>query len=191
MNSGRFEALIDAVVAIIITIIVLEIPLAASGTWESLFELRLEFITYVVSFIVCFSFWNYHQNIFSIVNKVNYKILWINGIGLLILSFLPYFTIFVANNFYSLVAQSFYGLDYLLIVILNNISSIILKREDKGNIALQIGVDTRIGPLISYIIIGIGYIIGFLFYPPAIIFSCLFALFASIHLYNLYKKIKN
>ena len=44
MNSERFEAFIDAVLAIIITIIVLEIPLASTGTWSSLFEIKLDFI---------------------------------------------------------------------------------------------------------------------------------------------------
>ena len=68
METDRFEALVDAILAIIITIIVLEIPLASAGTWGSLYELRYEFIIYAVSFIVCFNFWNYNNNLFSIVN---------------------------------------------------------------------------------------------------------------------------
>ena len=44
MQSERFEALIDAVLAIIVTIIVLEIPMASGGSWEALFELKLDFI---------------------------------------------------------------------------------------------------------------------------------------------------
>ena len=59
MNSERFEALIDAILAIILTIIVLEIPMAADGSWQALFEIHLEFIIYALSFLVIFNFWNY------------------------------------------------------------------------------------------------------------------------------------
>ncbi len=191
MNSERFEAFIDAVLAIIITIIVLEIPLASTGTWSSLFEIKLDFIIYAISFIVCFSFWNFHQKIFSIVNKIDTKVIWIDGISLLILSFLPYLTMFVANNFNSLIPQALYGLEYIFVTILTTISGRVLKNIDKGNIALQIGLDLKIKPSISLIIIAIGYVIGFVFYPPAIIFACLFSLFFTTPISMLIKRIKN
>jgi uncharacterized membrane protein len=76
METERFEALIDAILAIIITIIVLEIPLASTGSWESLFELKYEFAIYAISFIVCFNFWNFNNNIYSIVNRIDYKVIW-------------------------------------------------------------------------------------------------------------------
>ena len=190
MNSERFEALIDAVIAIIITIIVLEIPLASNGTWEALFEYRLEFLTYIVSFVACFNFWNYHQNVFSLVNKIDYKILWIDGISLLVLSFLPYLTTLVAGNFTSLLAQGLYGIDFILITTLNLLSYYMLKKIDKGNIALQIIFNDKI-PIIIYSIYLIGYIIGIAFYPPAIIISCFLSVFLSNPIYNMIKKLKN
>ena len=49
MESERFEALIDAILAIIITIIVLEIPTPANGSWQALGELHLEFIVYLIT----------------------------------------------------------------------------------------------------------------------------------------------
>ena len=52
METERFEALIDAILAIIITIIVLELPLANVGSWEALYELRYDFLIYAVSFIL-------------------------------------------------------------------------------------------------------------------------------------------
>ncbi len=190
MNSERFEALIDAVLAIIITIIVLEIPLASQGTWTSLFEYRLEFITYAVSFIACFNFWNYHQNLFSLVNRIDYKILWIDGISLLILSFLPYLTTFVAENFYSPLAQGLYGLNFVSVIALNQLSAYILKNIDKGNIALQLALGSSKPAVISFTILIIGYIIGFTVYPPAIIIACLFSQFISIPITKLIKKFR-
>ena len=114
MESGRFEALIDAILAIIITIIVLEIPIPADGSWQALGKLHLEFIVYLISFIVCFNYWNYHNNLFSIVNHIDHKVIWSSGISIFILSLLPYLTSFVANNFHSFFAQSIYGLDFII-----------------------------------------------------------------------------
>ena len=105
METERFEALIDAILAIIITIIVLEIPLAPTGTWGALFELRYEFIIYAISFLVCFNFWNVNNNIFSLVNKIDPKVIWTMGFTLLIFSLLPYLTTFVAENFYEFFPQ--------------------------------------------------------------------------------------
>ena len=50
--------------------------MAANGSWKSFLELKLEFIVYAVSFIVCFNYWNYNNNLFSLVNKVNSKAIW-------------------------------------------------------------------------------------------------------------------
>ena len=98
MKTERFEALIDSILAIILTIIVLEIPMASTGSWQSLFEVRFDFIVYALSFLVIFNFWNYNNNLFSIVNKVNHKVIWLMGFALFLMSFLPYLTIFVAEN---------------------------------------------------------------------------------------------
>ena len=106
METERFEALIDAILAIIITIIVLELPLANVGSWEALYELRYDFLIYAVSFIVCFNFWNFNNNIFRLVNKVDNKVIWTMGITLFVFSLLPYLTLFVGEHFYLFLALS-------------------------------------------------------------------------------------
>ena len=176
MENERFEALIDAILAIIITIIVLEIPTPANGSWQALWDLHLEFIVYMISFIVCFNYWNYHNNLFSIVNHIDYKVIWSGVLSIFILSLLPYLTNFVANNFYLFFVQSKYGLDFLLVNLIYIYTSESLKNADKGNIALQIALDKNYGFIYSIAIIIIGYIIGYLFYPLAIITSCLVAI---------------
>ena len=176
MQSERFEALIDAVLAIIVTIIVLEIPMASGGSWEALFELKLDFIIYALSFLVVFNFWNYNNNLFQIVNKINYKVIWLMGIALFILSFLPYLTIFVAENFDSFIPHAFYGLDFLSTAILSILIARALKDYDKGNIALQVALRSN-KPIYSTItMMAIGYIIGYLAYPPAITICCLISI---------------
>ncbi len=176
METERFEALIDAILAIILTIIVLEIPMAEFGTWQSLWEVRMDFIIYALSFLVIFNFWNYNNNLFSIVNKVDDKIIWSMGLSLFILSFLPYLTIFVAENFYSFVAHAFYGLDFLLTAIISILIAHALKNSDKGNIALQVALRSNKPIYSTIILMAIGYIIGYFFYPPAISICCLISI---------------
>ena len=178
METERFEALVDAILAIIITIIVLEIPLAPTGTWEALFELKYEFIIYAVSFIVCFNFWNYNNNLFSLVNKINPKVIWTMGITLFIFSLLPYLTTFVAENFYVFFPQFLYGLSFIVTAILSKLISRFLKESDPGNIALQLVLEKDYIFIITIIIVLIGMLIGYILYPPAVIISCLLSILA-------------
>ena len=178
METERFEALVDAILAIIITIIVLEIPLAPTGTWEALFELKYEFIIYAVSFIVCFNFWNYNNNLFSLVNKINPKVIWTMGITLFIFSLLPYLTTFVAENFYVFFPQFLYGLSFIVTAILSKLISRFLKESDPGNIALQLVLEKDYIFIITIIIVLIGMLVGYILYPPAVIISCLLSILA-------------
>jgi len=176
MNSERFEALVDAILAIILTIIVLEIPMAGDGSWQALFEIRLEFIIYALSFLVIFNFWNYNNNLFSIVNKVNREVIWLTAFSLFILSLLPYLTIFVAENFNSFIAHAAYGLDFVSIAILSILIAESLKRSDKGNIALQVALNDHKSLLCMLGLMIIGYIIGYFIYPPTISLFCLISI---------------
>ncbi|RAP44120.1 MAG: DUF1211 domain-containing membrane protein [Methanosphaera sp. rholeuAM6] len=176
MKTERFEALIDAILAIIITIIVLEIPLAPEGTWQSLFELKYEFIIYAISFIVCFNFWNYNNNIFSIVNKIDSRVIWSMGITLFVFSFLPYLTTFVAENFNLFFPQFMYGLSFIITALLSILIAKYLKESDPENITLQLVLQNDDTYITTIIIVFIGMIIGYLAYPPAIITSCLLSL---------------
>ncbi|WP_407423354.1 TMEM175 family protein [Methanobrevibacter sp.] len=172
-SSERFEALFDAIVAIILTVIVLDITMASYGTWNALFELKLEFIAYFISFIVCFNFWNYNNNLFSIVNKIDGKVMWSIGAAMFVLSLIPYLSLFVAQNFYSFVPQACYGLDFMVVACLSIVTANILKEVDRGNIALLLALESNLQLASTLIVVGIGMVIGYLFYPPAVIISCL------------------
>lgn len=176
-SSERFEALFDAIVAIILTVIVLEIPMAASGNWQSLFDIRLEFIAYIISFIVCFNYWNYNNNLFSIVNKIDFKVIWSIGASMFFISLIPYLSTFVASNFYSFVAQACYGIDFIIVAILSIISANALKEVDRGNVALLLALEGNLQFISTLIVVGCGMVIGYFFYPPIIIVSCLVSIF--------------
>ena len=172
METERFEALIDAILAIIITIIVLEIPLASYGTWESLFELKYEFIIYALSFIVCFNFWNFNNNLYELVNRINPNVIWSTGITLFIFSLLPYLTMFVSTNFYVFFPQALYGLSFIATAIMSMITSRALKESDPANIALQLALESNSIFIATIVLVLIGIVIGYFAYPPAIIISC-------------------
>ena len=176
-SSERFEALFDAIVAIILTVIVLEIPMASTGSWQSLFGVRIEFIAYIISFIVCFNFWNYNNNLFSLVNKIDFKVIWSIGLAMFFLSLIPYLSTFVANNFYSFVAQACYGIDFMMVAVLSIITANALKEVDRGNIALLLALENNLQFVSTLLVVGFGIVVGYFFYPPIIIVSCLISIF--------------
>lgn len=172
-STDRFEAFFDAIIAIVITIIVLEIPMAVNGSWGALFDIKLDFIVYAVSFLVCFHFWNFNNNLFSIVNQITPKVVWFIGAAMFILSLIPYITTFVAMNFNSFVPNFLYGLDFLTIAVLSIFTTNALKESDKANIALQILLKNHNAQYTTIIIVIIGMVLGYLFYPPIIVLACL------------------
>lgn len=176
METERFEALIDAILAIIITIIVLELPLANVGSWEALYELRYDFLIYAVSFIVCFNFWNFNNNIFRLVNKVDNKVIWTMGITLFVFSLLPYLTLFVGEHFYLFLPQFLYGLCFIITAVLSIIIGNFLKAADPGNIALHIALSKHYPMYATITTVLIGIILGYIFYPPIILVCCLISI---------------
>ena len=177
-SSGRFEALFDAIIAIILTVLVLEITMASGGTWQALFDLKIEFLAYIISFIVCFNYWNYNNNLFSIVNKIDTAVIWSIGASMFVLSLIPYLSVFVSHNFYSFVPQACYGIDFIVVAIISIVTSKALKNADKGNVALMLALKNNLVFVTTIVFVGIGMVIGYFFYPPAIIISCLLSIIA-------------
>ena len=176
MDSVRFEALVDAIVAIILTVIVLEISMVSQNTWQGLFSLKLEFIAYAISFIVCFNYWNLNNNTFSLVDKIDSNVIWSIAASLFFLSLIPYLTIFVSQNFTSLLAQSLYGIVFIIIILLSILKSYALMNVNKDNAALQKVAGNNAPVIINVSIVLAGFIMAYAFYPPAIMFSCLLAI---------------
>ena len=175
-DTGRFEALIDAIVAIIITVIVLEIPTAVNGSLGALLELKLEFIAYAISFIVCFNVWNFTYNLFSIVDKINYKSIWSISLGLFFLSLIPYLTTFVAMNFNEFVPNFLYGLDFMIINLCSIVATFEMKKIDTSNKFLQAAFQNYNNYLFNILFTVIFMVIGYCYYPPLIVMSCLLSI---------------
>ena len=180
METERFEALIDAIIAIIITMIVMEFPLPASPTLPALLELYPEFIAYTLSFMLCFNIWIYHHNLFNIVNRLNSTITWASGISMMFIGLLPHVTMMISTEFYSFTAQAMFGLLFVITNIMSYLVDILIYREDKANIALALAIEDRKKiTVLSLIIQVIGFVIGYFIYPPMILVACMLSLFIN------------
>ena len=180
MNSERFEALIDAIIAIIITIIVLEIQIPDVVTWSSIWALRGEFFAYLVSFLLCFNYWNNHQKFFGFIKTVNHKVLWLGAASMFVLSFVPYLTSIIIQDYSSYFAFFLYGLIFILIDVIFIITCNIIRNLHPSDVDLNNRVKLiykKIAVIILIIIMGM--IIGYFTYPLIILYSCFGCLIAS------------
>jgi uncharacterized membrane protein len=109
MQSSRLEAFSDGVLAIIITIMVLEIKVPHGATFEALTELIPVFISYVLSFGMILIYWNNHHHLFQSVEKVNGAVLLANGHLLFWLSLSPFVTGWMGENHFAPQPVFLYG----------------------------------------------------------------------------------
>ena len=114
MERGRLEAFSDGVLAIIITIMVLELKAPKEGDWHVLQELLPEFLSYALSFTYVGIYWNNHHHLLKAVHRVNGSILWANLHLLFWLSLVPFTTAWVAKSHYAPAPITLYGVVLLL-----------------------------------------------------------------------------
>ncbi|KAF0129207.1 MAG: hypothetical protein FD155_2696 [Bacteroidetes bacterium] len=101
MNKNRLEAFSDGVLAIIVTIMVLEMKAPRGAEWDNLSELIPKFISYLFIFIMVWIYWNNHHHLFQTVHKVNGKVLLANGFLLFCLSLQPFVTAWMGENHFA------------------------------------------------------------------------------------------
>ena len=111
MQKGRLEAFSDGVIAIIITIMVLEmkVPHEAGNTFETLKPMIPIFLSYVLSFIYIGIYWSNHHHLLHTVKYVNGKILWANLHLLFWLSLIPFTTNWMGANQFASFPSALYG----------------------------------------------------------------------------------
>ncbi|MBK0382536.1 DUF1211 domain-containing protein [Pedobacter sp. SD-b] len=117
MNKGRLEAFSDGVLAIIITIMVLELKVPKGYGLKGLLPLIPVFGSYVLSFIYVGIYWNNHHHTFQAVKKINGKVLWANLHLLFWLSLFPFATAWMGENNFEPLTLAVYGLILLMAAI--------------------------------------------------------------------------
>lgn len=114
MSKGRLEAFSDGVIAIIITIMVLELKATHGTDVAALRPLIPVFLSYVLSFIFVAIYWNNHHHLFQAVRHINGRILWANIHLLFWLSLVPFVTAWMGENRFAPLPVALYGLVLLL-----------------------------------------------------------------------------
>jgi uncharacterized membrane protein len=117
MTKARLEAFSDAVIAILITIMVLELETPEGADWAALRPLVPVLLAYVLSFIYLGIYWSNHHHMLHAADRVNGKVLWANLHLLFWLSLVPFVTAWVGHNHSAAVPTAVYGTVLLLAAI--------------------------------------------------------------------------
>ncbi len=135
MGKGRLEAFSDGVIAIIITIMVLELKVPHGDTLSTLQPLWPVFLSYVLSFVYLAIYWNNHHHLLHATQQVSAAVLWANLHLLFWLSLVPFVTGWMGENQFSAAPTALYGLVLLLAAIAYYIlQHAIIAAQGKGSV---------------------------------------------------------
>jgi uncharacterized membrane protein len=144
MTTNRLEAFSDGVLAIILTIMVLELKIPFGSDIKSLLPIVPKLLNYVLSFIFVGIYWNNHHHLFNAIKKVNGKILWSNLFLLFWLSLLPVATGWMSENYHNSWPVAIYGTILLMCSIaFYLIEKSALNLEDKQSVIAKSLVNRR------------------------------------------------
>lgn len=169
MTKSRIEAFTDAVIAIVMTILVLELHVPEGDSFAAFVGIEHQFVIYLISFCTLAIYWNNHHHLFQLVNKIDGLVLWANNFLILSLSLLPFATSWVSAHPTALAPQMIYG----LVILLADFSYLLLGRS----LVRANPDDRRLGDLFTgyrklYLSIGLNLLalaVGFLVKPVLII----------------------
>ena len=145
MGKSRMEAFSDGVIAILITIMVLELKAPHATDWSALAPLAPVFVAYVLSFVYLGIYWNNHHHMLHAARKVTGRVLWANLHLLFWLSLLPFATAWMGENHFAALPTALYGAVLLCAAIaywlLQN--SIIAAEGPESTLARAVGKDWK------------------------------------------------
>ena len=161
MDRDRLTAFSDGVLAVIITIMVLEMKAPHGAGLHDLFALWPVFMSYVLSFIYVAIYWNNHHHFFQIVEAVNGAVLWANMHLLFWLSTVPFATAWMGENDFASVPTALYGVALLMSAIAWYILQTAIIRQQGSNSPLQAVIGRDIKGKISPFIYSAGIAMAF------------------------------
>ena len=152
MKKNRLEAFSDGVIAIIITIMVLEMKVPHGENFSELKPLIPKFISYVLSFVFIGIYWNNHHHLMQAVQKVNGSILWANMHLLFWLSLIPFVTGWMGENDFAEWPVALYGFVMLFSGVAYYLLSLVLISHHGKDSELAIAIGKDFKGIISLII---------------------------------------
>jgi uncharacterized membrane protein len=145
MSRERLNAFSDGVIAIIITIMVLELKIPHSAEWSALYKLLPVFLSYVLSFTYVAIYWNNHHHLMYTCERVDGAILWANMHLLFWLSLIPFVTGWAGENHFESAPTALYGIALLMPGFAYYLLQMAIVRRNgkKGILAKAIGHDWK------------------------------------------------
>ena len=156
MGKGRLEAFSDGVIAIIITIMVLELRVPHGAELSALRPLVPVLLSYVLSFVYIGIYWNNHHHMLTATHKVNGRILWANLHLLFWLSLVPFVTGWMGENHFAAVPVAIYGVVLIMAAVAYTILArfLVALHGKDSTLALAIGKDSK--GIVSLILYAVG-----------------------------------
>lgn len=174
MSKDRFVAFFDAIMAIIMTIVVLEFVIPSGTNWSDLDTLGYQIFAYAISFFWLGGMWINIHNIWHNVDIIGRSVLWTNIAMLFFSSMIPFLVVYVGRNINEIVPEVLYGMDVLCITVLNEISVELLARHHE---CVKAKIKSfRLSIIIDIAVKVVGIIFGITVFPMAILISVIVAM---------------
>jgi uncharacterized membrane protein len=162
MGKDRLAAFSDGVIAIIITIMVLELKVPHGADWATLRGVAPNFVSYVLSFLYLAIYWNNHHHLLHTVTRVDGLILWANSHLLFWLSLIPAATGWMGENFLAPLPTAVYGVSLLMPAIAYYLleKAIVHKQGKQSVLASALGSDFKgkISPLLYAAAVALAFV---------------------------------
>lgn len=162
MNKGRLEAFSDGVIAIIITIMVLQLTVPEAPTLAALWPLMPVFLGYLLSFVYVGIYWNNHHHLLTVCSVASGGVLWANMHLLFWMSLIPFVTAWMGNNPTDAIPTALYGTVLLLSAIAYAILQIriVAAEPDGERLKSALGRDLkgRLSPFFYLAAIGLAFV---------------------------------
>jgi len=159
MNKTRLEAFSDAVIAIIMTVMVLELKIPHGSDLDALRPLVPVFLAYILSFLYLGIYWNNHHHMLQATRTVNGKVLWANLLLLFWLSLVPFATGWMGENHFEPLPTALYGVVLLMCALSYTLLQSKLTKHSAGEnelLAEAVGSDMKGKISLGLYVIAIG-----------------------------------
>jgi uncharacterized membrane protein len=145
MTKGRLEAFSDGVIAILITIMVLELKVPHGEDWHALRPLVPVFLAYVLSYVFIGIYWNNHHHMLQATERIDGRILWANLHLLFWMSLIPFATGWMGENHFAAVPTAVYGVVLLAAAVAYTIlqNTIVALHGPGSRLAAAVGADAK------------------------------------------------
>jgi uncharacterized membrane protein len=161
MPTGRMEAFSDGVIAILITVMVLELGTPEGRSWSALHHLAPTLLSYLLSFVYLGIYWNNHHHMLMVTDRVGGLVLWANLHLLFWLSLVPFTTNWMAEQHFARTPVVVYGVALLAAAIAYYLlQTAIVRTQGSDKLAIAIGTDLKgkLSPVIYSASIALAYV---------------------------------